>query len=397
MAVTFTEEQLKAITLHDRNILVSAAAGSGKTAVLVERIIRMITRKEAPVDIDRLLVVTFTSAAAAEMRERISLAIERALLEDPENEHLQKQSTLLHNAKITTIDSFCLFVVRNNFNDIGLDPAFRIADEGELKLMKQDVLTELLEEWYQEGTEEFHACVEYFTGGSSDRALEEYIGKLHGFAISHPWPEEWLKEREEDYKITDVSGLKAQEWVEYLLNYVLTCIREDADRLREAVRLAEQPSGPWYYGEMLEREVEMLEAVAGRDSYQALGEAFSRIHFDRLPGKKDDSVDPVIRDQAKEIRNAVKKQIDELQENFFLLPAETVIRRMQEASGPVRTLLALTIQFLHRFEEKKRQENVIDFSDMEHMALQILLQRKEDGSLASTPAAREYRQFLPRS
>ena len=394
MAVTFTEEQLKAITLHDRNILVSAAAGSGKTAVLVERIIRMITRKEAPVDIDRLLVVTFTSAAAAEMRERISLAIERALLEDPENEHLQKQSTLLHNAKITTIDSFCLFVVRNNFNDIGLDPAFRIADEGELKLMKQDVLTELLEEWYQEGTEEFHACVEYFTGGSSDRALEEYIGKLHGFAISHPWPEEWLKEREEDYKITDVSGLKAQEWVEYLLNYVLTCIREDADRLREAVRLAEQPSGPWYYGEMLEREVEMLEAVAGRDSYQALGEAFSRIHFDRLPGKKDDSVDPVIRDQAKEIRNAVKKQIDELQENFFLLPAETVIRRMQEASGPVRTLLALTIQFLHRFEEKKRQENVIDFSDMEHMALQILLQRKEDGSLASTPAAREYRQFF---
>ena len=389
MAVTFTEEQLKAITLHDRNILVSAAAGSGKTAVLVERIIRMITRKEAPVDIDRLLVVTFTSAAAAEMRERISLAIERALLEDPENEHLQKQSTLLHNAKITTIDSFCLFVVRNNFNDIGLDPAFRIADEGELKLMKQDVLTELLEEWYQEGTEEFHACVEYFTGGSSDRALEEYIGKLHGFAISHPWPEEWLKEREEDYKITDVSGLEAQEWVEYLLNYVLTCIREDADRLREAVRLAEQPSGPWYYGEMLEREVEMLEAVAGRDSYQALGEAFSRIHFDRLPGKKDDSVDPVIRDQAKEIRNAVKKQIDELQENFFLLPAETVIRRMQEASGPVRTLLTLTIQFLHRFEEKKRQENVIDFSDMEHMALQILLQRKEDPSLASTQDASE--------
>lgn len=118
-----------------------------------------------------------------------------------------------------------------------------------------------------------------------------------------------------------------------MLNYVLTCIREDADRLREAVRLAEQPSGPWYYGEMLEREVEMLEAVAGRDSYQALGEAFSRIHFDRLPGKKDDSVDPVIRDQAKEIRNAVKKQIDELQENFFLLPAETVTaecRRRQD-------------------------------------------------------------------
>lgn len=394
MAVTFTEEQLKAITLHDRNILVSAAAGSGKTAVLVERIIRMITAKKNPVDIDRLLVVTFTSAAAAEMRERISLAIEKALLEEPENEHLQKQSTLLHNAKITTIDSFCLFVVKNNFNDIGLDPAFRIADEGELKLMKQDVLTELLEEWYQEGTKEFHACVEYFTGGSSDRALEEYIGKLYNFAISYPWPEEWLREREEDYKITDVSELESQRWMTYLLNYVLTYLKESADRLREAVRLAEQPCGPYYYGEMLEREVEMLEAVSGKDSYLALSEAFSAIHFDRLPGKKDDSVDPLLRDQAKEIRNAVKKQIDDLQENFFLLPTETVVRRMQEAAEPVRTLLTLTIQFLHRFEEKKRQENVIDFSDMEHMALQILIQRQEDGSLVSTAAAREYRQFF---
>ena len=143
MAVTFTEEQLKAITLHDRNILVSAAAGSGKTAVLVERIIRMITRKEAPVDIDRLLVVTFTKAAAAEMRERVGLALEKRLEADPENEHLQKQQTLIHSAQITTIDSFCQYVIRNYFHQIDLDPAFRIGDEGELKLLKGDVVQEL--------------------------------------------------------------------------------------------------------------------------------------------------------------------------------------------------------------------------------------------------------------
>ena len=140
MAVTFTPDQQKVIDLHDRNILVSAAAGSGKTAVLVERIIRMISDEKKKIDIDRLLVVTFTNAAAAEMRERISQAIAKKLEEEPENMHLQRQSALLHNAQITTIDSFCLFLIRNNFNDIGLDPGFRVADEGELKLLKQDII-----------------------------------------------------------------------------------------------------------------------------------------------------------------------------------------------------------------------------------------------------------------
>ena len=192
MAVSFTEDQQKVITLRNRNLLVSAAAGSGKTAVLVERIIRMITDKENPVDIDRLLVVTFTNAAAAEMRERIGLAINRFLLEDGENVHLQRQASLLHNAQITTIDSFCLFVIRNNFNDIGLDPGFRVADEGELRLLKQDVLQELLEERYQKKEERFLSCVEYFTGGSNDKLLEEYIGKLYEFSMSSPWPEDWI-------------------------------------------------------------------------------------------------------------------------------------------------------------------------------------------------------------
>ena len=193
MAISFTPEQQKVIELRDRNILVSAAAGSGKTAVLVERIIRMITDEEYPVDIDRLLVVTFTNAAAAEMRERISQAINKRLELTPESIHLQKQATLLHNAQITTIDSFCLFLIRNNFNDIGLDPGFRVADESEMRLLKQDVLSELLEQWYQNGEESFLDCVEYFTGGSNDRLLEEYISKLYEFSMSNPWPEEWIE------------------------------------------------------------------------------------------------------------------------------------------------------------------------------------------------------------
>ncbi|MDE7113329.1 MAG: UvrD-helicase domain-containing protein, partial [Acetatifactor sp.] len=156
----FTPEQEQVIQLHNRNILVSAAAGSGKTAVLVERIVRMVCDEAHPVDIDRLLIVTFTNAAAAEMRERIALGIAAALREHPESEHIQRQSTLLHNAQITTIDSFCLFIIRNHFHEIGLDPAFRVADENEVKLLAQEVLAELLEECYAEGSPEFLHCVE---------------------------------------------------------------------------------------------------------------------------------------------------------------------------------------------------------------------------------------------
>ena len=140
----WTKDQQKVIDLRDRNILVSAAAGSGKTAVLVERIIKIITDKDKPIDVDRLLIVTFTKAAAAEMRERIANAVEKQLESNPDNIHLQKQLTLLHNAQITTIDSFCLNVIRNHFHKIDLNPNFRIADEGELKLLKSDVCDEVL-------------------------------------------------------------------------------------------------------------------------------------------------------------------------------------------------------------------------------------------------------------
>ena len=277
MAVTFTSQQQMAIELRGRNILVSAAAGSGKTAVLVERIIQMITNEKEKVDIDRLLVVTFTNAAAAEMRERIRQAIDERLELHPENEHLQKQAALLHNAQITTIDSFCLFIIRNNFNDIGLNPGFRVADEGELKLMKQDVLTELLEQEYGKKEKKFTDCVEYFTGGSNDKLLEEYIEKLYDFSMSNPWPEEWLQERVKDYSITSVSDIEKSQWCQYLVNYVRTCLKEAANSLSEAIALAQRPDGPYFYGELFEKEQEMLRQAALKEDFSALCTAFESI------------------------------------------------------------------------------------------------------------------------
>ena len=178
----WTDEQQKVITLRDRNILVAAAAGSGKTATLVERILTYLCREENPGDIDRLLVLTFTKAAAAEMRERVGKAIEERLLENPDHVHLQRQSTLVHNAQITTIDSFCLYVVRNYFHLLSLDPGFRLGDEGELRLLKKDVLGELLEEYFQEGREEFYAFVEAYATGKRDEVLEKLVLDLAEFS-----------------------------------------------------------------------------------------------------------------------------------------------------------------------------------------------------------------------
>ena len=177
MGVMWTEDQRKVIELRDRNILVSAAAGSGKTAVLVERIMEIVCDETHPVDVDRLLVVTFTKAAAAEMKERVGAAIRKRLEEQPNNGYLQKQETLVSHAQITTIDSFCSYILRNHFGEIDLDPAFRVADEGELKLLKKDILKELLEEEYAKKRPEFLRFVECYASGKNDDVLEDLILK----------------------------------------------------------------------------------------------------------------------------------------------------------------------------------------------------------------------------
>lgn len=393
MAVSFTPEQKKVIELHHRNILVSAAAGSGKTAVLVERIIRMITKEDQPVDIDRLLVVTFTSAAAAEMRERISRAIDMRLEEDPFNEHLQKQASLIHNAQITTIDSFCLFVIRNNFNDIGLDPGFRVADEGEMNLLAQDVMTELLEEKYREHSQAFIDCVEYFTGGSNDRQLEEYLQKLYHFSMSYPWPEEWLKAGMEDYKVGE-EALEDTFWCRYLTDYIKEILSDCVSKLTFAIRLTERPDGPYMYGKMLEQEKEMLEGLFQGEGLSFYRQAFEKISFGRLPSKKDDSVNPVYREKVQQLRKEIKKQLEDIRASYLLLSPSQVAERMQMTAVHVETLLCLTLDFKKALDERKRRENLIDFYDMEHMALNILLKHEQDGSIVPSSAALEYREFF---
>ena len=399
MGMKFTPEQQRVIELHNSNILVSAAAGSGKTAVLVERIIRMICDGEHPADIDRLLIVTFTNAAAAEMRERIAAGITARLETDPGNEHIQKQSALLHNAQITTIDSFSLFLIRNHFNEIGLDPDFRVADEGEIKLLQQEVLAQLLEDAYAgqfvpETPEQFHACVEYFCPGGRESVLEQHILNLSRYAGSFPWPAEWLEERKNDYAAGDMEALVHSDYGQYLTERVNRTVEGCLEKLREVKRLCELPDGPYMYGELTEAEIEQLERLTSCKDLEEQAAKVPAVTFARLPSKKDDSVDPAKRELAKAIRNSVKDTLSDLSESYFKTPLELAVEQGKACREPLRMLLDLVLEFDRRLLATKQERHLIDFSDMEHYALQILLKREkveETGSIGTDRAKTKYR------
>ena len=393
MAVTFTQEQSMAIELHGRNILVSAAAGSGKTAVLVERIVRMVCDEAHPVDIDRLLVVTFTNAAAAEMRERIATGISKRLTERPDSAHIQRQSTLLHNAQITTIDSFCLFLLRNHFNEIGLDPAFRIADEGEVRLMQGEALEELIEASYASGSEAFRYCVEYFCPGGRESVLEQHILNLSRYAASFPWPARWLEERKEDYGAASVEQMCASSYARWLREHLRRLLSGCVEKLERVQAICEAPDGPYMYGELVDRELEQLKALAACDSLEAYAVRLPAVSFGRLPAKKDESVSPIKRELAKAMRASVKDSIRDMEERYFATPLELAARQGAACAGPVGTLIDLVLEFDRRMQEKKQDRKVIDFSDMEHFALGILLEGEGEEARPSAVAL-EYRQHF---
>ena len=409
----WTPAQQAAIADRGGALLVSAAAGSGKTAVLTERAVQLITDPEHPVNADRLLIVTFTNAAAAEMRERIATAIEQRLREDPKNGHLQMQATLVHHAQITTIDSFSLFLIRNHFNEIGLDPDFRVADEGEIKLLQQEVLAQLLEDAYAgqfvpEAPEQFHACVEYFCPGGRESVLEQHILNLSRYAGSFPWPEEWLEERKNDYAAGDMEALVHSDYGQYLTERVNRTVEGCLEKLREVKRLCELPDGPYMYGELTEAEIEQLERLTSCKDLEEQAAKIPAVTFARLPSKKDDSVDPAKRELAKAIRNSVKDTLSDLSESYFKTPLELAVEQGKACREPLRILLDLVLEFDRRLLAAKQERHLIDFSDMEHYALQILLKREKveesDGTgtdrtetkyrIVPSDVAMEYRQYF---
>ena len=390
MAVKWTKEQQQVIDLRDRNILVSAAAGSGKTAVLVERIISMITDEKNPVDVDKLLVVTYTEAAAAEMKERIAAAIEKKLEESPGNLNLEQQASLVHSAMITTVHKFCLSVIRDHFHVIGIDPSFRVGEEGELRLLKQDVLDEMLEEHYAKEEEEFREFVEKYGTGRTDKKIEELILQLYEYSRSYPDPGQWLISCVEDYEI-DREHLEDSRMVHTVEERVRQHLGDLYGLVRQAMEICQLPAGPYMYAEALESDEKELKKLEKADSYEKMSEVLLNFNWKKLSGKKDETVDAELRKSVQAVRKQLKALIDGIQKSYFYATADEWVEDMRDSAQAMRTLTGLVQEFTEHFDEKKRRRNMIDFSDMEQFALAILT-RNTEGKIMPSAVAEEYQE-----
>ena len=398
MKPQWTADQQKVIDLRDSNILVSAAAGSGKTAVLVERIIGRITDRQTPVDIDRLLVVTFTKAAAAEMRGRIGEALQQKLEQTPDDDNLQRQIGLLHNAQITTIDSFCQHIIRNYFHVIDLDPMFQVGDETDLKIMKEAVLGEVLEQKYadarQKENQVFLDAMQMFATGRTDKEIESIVLKLYELAQSYPFPDEQLEQWKNSYALRSVEDMEQTEWMEKYIADVQMIVAECEKKAFAAYQISVDGVGLEAYTPTIQTEWQQIKELRKCKTLQELCDGIGKISFGRLSAIRGNKHDKELQEQIKALRASYRdKGIEQLQKEMLAEPPEEMLAMMQQMDAPVRELVQLTIDFGKAFAEKKREDGIIDFADMEHFALQILVTRDEDGNSVPSATAKELQEY----
>ncbi len=394
MGKSWTEEQQQVINLRNRSLLVSAAAGSGKTAVLVERIIRKITDTTRPMDIDKLLVVTFTKAAAAEMRERIMAAVDARLSEDPENTHLQKQKMLLPAAMITTIDSFCMSVLREHFDAIGLDPGFRVGDPQEMTLLKQDVAEQLLEDCYLEKTPEFITFSQTYSIGKLDKGLTDWILRIYDFSQSYPWPEEWLEN-----SLLMNPGAMGEEArrspvVQLVIEESHRILGEMIETLKTALDMSLSVGGPALYEPMLLSDLEQTKAMLECKSYEELYDHIHRMAWKQLSRKRQPEADPSVTDMVKALRQEAKDLLGWLKKNYFSENLTELLSKEQRILPSLTVLIRLTEEFSRRFREEKKQRNLIDFNDQEHFALNILLDENHEPTAVARGYSEQFEEIM---
>ncbi|MCR4740143.1 MAG: helicase-exonuclease AddAB subunit AddA [Lachnospiraceae bacterium] len=382
--IRYTDEQLKAINTRNRNLLVSAAAGSGKTAVLVERIIRRVTDKTAPVDIDRILVMTFTRAAADQMREKILDKVAEMRLADPEDLHLQKQAALIHTAHISTIHGFCTEVLRNHFNEAGIEPDFRIADEGELKLISADVVEEVLEEAYETADPSFIELSESIATGKSDKKLEDAILGLSKFALSYPDPDEWLDKVSKLYTGPDVAE---NTLTDSLFNSYISDIEEIMEACRRLLCQINSSETLESYAPSIEADISALALLLNAKDCFDLSEKIRGFKFVTLgcdsAGKKvksDVKPDENEKKSVSDLREKIKKMVKKIAVNLGDRTREEETELIHKTAGEAVVLTEMVRKYLEKFEEKKRKANILDFGDLEHLAIKVL--KSEEGAVA---------------
>ena len=388
MDVKWTSEQKKVIDLRDRDILVSAAAGSGKTAVLVERIVNRICVDNPPVDIDRMLVVTFTKAAAAEMRERVSRAIDSLKEQKPDDENLQRQSTLVHNALITTIDSFCLFVVQNNFAQLNLDPDFRIGDQAELKLMLKDALAQVFEDNYaREDNEAFINLIDTYSKGRNDSAVRQMVEDIYYKAGSSSWPRKWMNSLLRLYDIKSAKQLEDSEIIKEIVDYSRVLLEEAVQELTMAKDLAAATPGLEKYALTLSEDIALFDGMADVTGYVGMQEFLNKISFGRIAVIRKFDGDEKKKERVKSMRDATKKKLEGIKQKYFVMSTKLMYEQLERQRPFVKELIRLSLEFYDAMEAVKTRKRVFDFSDIEHFALRILV---DEQTLEPTETAREF-------
>ncbi|MGN8644635.1 helicase-exonuclease AddAB subunit AddA [Gracilibacillus sp. HCP3S3_G5_1] len=384
----WTKEQEEAIYQSGKNILVAAAAGSGKTAVLVERIIQKLLNKEQPIDIDTLLVVTFTNAAAQEMRNRIGAAIESALENNPTSNHLKKQLSLLQHASISTLHAFCMELVRKYAYQIDIDPNFRIADNIEADLIRQDVLEQLFEEWYGEGDENeqdaFFAVVDRFSNDRNDLEVESLILKMYEFAIQHPNPDYWLDQMATIYQVDNELAEDDIPWLQLLKQEVIDQLDVMEQLAEQALTVTRESDGPYHYAEAIDADKEMIQQAKGaiNISWEEARTVFAEGNFKALSRKKVECAEDK-KDQVKAIRDQIKKRWGSIAKDWFTRSLSDHLRDMKELHPIIVQLTKMIKQFKAAYQEAKKEKGLVDFADLEHFALDILLEDKDSGKPSS--------------
>ncbi|HHY72552.1 MAG TPA: helicase-exonuclease AddAB subunit AddA [Bacillus bacterium] len=395
---TWTDDQWRAITAGGKDILVAAAAGSGKTAVLVERIIKKITSVQNPVDVDRLLVVTFTNAAAAEMRKRIGEALEKEIAKHPGSLHLRMQLTLLNKAAISTLHSFCLHVLKKYYYHIDLDPGFRIADETEAELLMEEVMDELFEEQYSvEENDRFYDLVDRYSNDRSDLELQLLIRRLYDFARSYPWPNEWLEQIIRFYEIDESSEIDDLAWMKDLSEDITIQLSGCTEILNRALELTKEPGGPAPYAANIDLDQSIVQELltANKQSWQTLYDAMQNVNFSKLKPCKGEEYDKSLQENVKNLREQVKKRMTALKDELFSRQPKYFLKDIQEMKPVVEMLIELVKEFSRRYEIVKKEKGLVDFADLEHFCLQILTdERSTIDKLIPSAVAEDFRELF---
>lgn len=385
----WTKEQKQVIDLRNCNILVSAAAGSGKTAVLIERILSRIMDSENPVNVDEFLIVTFTRAAASQMKERLQQALEQALQKKPDDERLQRQLMLVPMAQISTIHSFCGNVIQNYFHRTGVEPSYRVGSENELGMVRADVMQEMLEEKYAEASDGFLHMAQMSRFVKSDAEIEEIVQMLYEKAVSEPFPQKFLERMKAFVCMESVEEWKESSFVKQNHAYVKNLLKGMGEEYACLLALCQRPGGPVWYQEVLADEQIRLEELSREEDYEALGRKIRLFDWKRLPGKKQKDSDEELKEAVKKRRDQIKAAVKSLREELFDREPEAQLEQLRKMREHVVAFIELTQEFMERYRAKKSEKALVDFSDLEQMAMEILVWEDEDGVLRRTEAAEE--------